>query len=165
MVRGACEIAWLSHAPPLRYLANKAEWSAAGKSTLNLQTMEPEDSAEQLRNSAFVDTSLYYLAPLEEYQRVKPYYVNWPVHNIPGAEQTNLSHEKYPVQVEDVRGQEGNFKLDECGFELLNHQTSLENDDFEDDAKIRMSYYPEMVELVKITLNASCAVIFEHTVM
>lgn len=110
-------------------------------------------------------TSLYYLSKLPLYENEKPYFVNWPVSKVPGAEQTNLSHQKYTnIDVYNIRGMEHDFHIDTQGFQLCNHSTSVENSEFEDDAAIRAKYYPEMVKLVTNELGASDAFVFEHTV-
>jgi hypothetical protein len=112
-----------------------------------------------------VKTKLYYLARLEEYLTSKPYFVNWPVREVPGAEQTNLSHQAYnDIVVRNIRGSEKLFQLDRQGFQLVCHATSRSNDDFEDDALIRATYHPEIEDLIMTTLGASRVFAFEHTV-
>jgi hypothetical protein len=111
-----------------------------------------------------VQTSLYYLAKLPLYEEEKPYFLNWPVAGVPGAEQTNLSHKRQEnINVYDIRGREADFSIDEQGFQLVNLVTKVGNDDFENDATVREKYYPEVVDLVKRELGASAAFVFEHT--
>ncbi|CEL03044.1 hypothetical protein ASPCAL04202 [Aspergillus calidoustus] len=112
-----------------------------------------------------VITKLYYLTPLEEYKTTKPYYVNWPVDDISGARQTNLSHTAYEdIKIEDIRGAESSLCIDVEGFQLAKHATHMRNEEFEKDIIVRQKYYPEIREFVKETLNASRVFIFEHTV-
>ncbi|KAF9894823.1 hypothetical protein FE257_004444 [Aspergillus nanangensis] len=119
---------------------------------------------QQIQTQNDVITKLYYLTPLDEYNTTKPYYVNWPVHDIQGAQQTNLSHTSYEnILIRDIRGLGVKCEIDVQGFQLETHPTSLNNEDFDDDALIREKYYPEMSELAKNTLNASRVFIFEHT--
>jgi hypothetical protein len=118
-----------------------------------------------MREAKAVKTKLYYLAPLEKYLTTKPYFVNWPVHDTPGAEQTNLSHKIYnDIYINDIRGSENEFRIDTQGFQLVSHSTALTNDDFEDDSVIRAKYYPEIENLIKTTLGATRVLVFEHTV-
>ena len=49
--------------------------------------------------------------------------------------------------VQDIRGKENNFSLDQNGFEIVYHLT--EEKDFLDDDQIKASYYPEIEALVK----------------
>ena len=49
--------------------------------------------------------------------------------------------------VQDIRGNENSYSLDQNGFEIVHHLT--EEKDFLDDDQIQKIYYPEIEELVK----------------
>ena len=49
--------------------------------------------------------------------------------------------------VQDIRGNEKSYNLDQNGFEIVRHLT--EEKDFLDDDEIQKVYYPEIEELVK----------------
>jgi len=110
------------------------------------------------------ETSIYYLARLPRYKTEKPFYVNFPVHDTPGIPQHNVLHEAYQnIVVNDIRGHEDDFCLDTQGFQLVTNDTSMTNDDFEDDREVRSRYYPEIIKLLTQELGATKVVPFEHT--
>ena len=53
------------------------------------------------------------------------------------------------------------LSLDEEGFELLQHETSVK--DFYDNDEVRRVYFPEVIELLKQATGAEKVVIFDHT--
>lgn len=61
------------------------------------------------------------------------------------------SHRPHEAVITDIRGQKS-LTLDSVGFEALldgSAPTSLTPDDFNDDAKIEASYYPEVIDTLK----------------
>jgi len=62
-----------------------------------------------------------------------------------------------PVTVTDLAGQEDDFTLDKCGFQLVSHEIkskSLQLGGYygptgDDDEKIKADYYPEMEQMIK----------------
>jgi len=52
--------------------------------------------------------------------------------------------------------------LDRQGFELVNHETAVQ--DFYDDVEVKAVYYPELAELVKKAAGAKWVVVFDHNV-
>jgi hypothetical protein len=66
------------------------------------------------------------------------------------------------VPIHDGRGVLGQLALDRQGFELRRHETSVKN--FDDAAKVRRVYYPEVEELLKAATGADRVVAFEHDV-
>ncbi|KAI5980950.1 hypothetical protein EDD15DRAFT_2421273 [Pisolithus albus] len=59
----------------------------------------------------------------------------------------NWREEPRIVEIEDIRGKEGDYSLDVAGFQ----------------EKIKEEYYPESVELIKKFTGATRVVIFDHT--
>ncbi|KAK0738668.1 hypothetical protein B0T18DRAFT_334096 [Schizothecium vesticola] len=114
--------------------------------------------------SQVISSHIYYLAPLPRYRTEKPYYVNFPVTNVPGVSQHNVCHERYGgIRMHDIRGREDEFSLDTQGFQLTRHSTSMTNDEFEIDHVIREKYYPEVISLLTRVLGAAQVLPFEHT--
>jgi len=65
-------------------------------------------------------TSLEYLIPLPLYEIQKPYQVYTHIADVPESEKTNLAFEKHEnVLINDVRGHEDDFSLEENGFEYV----------------------------------------------
>lgn len=74
----------------------------------------------------------------------------------------NYAIEKHQVDIENVRGREGEFTLDKNGFQF--YRRAAKHTDFTDDDKIREEYYPESEELLKELTGASRVLFFDHTV-
>ncbi|KAF7760175.1 hypothetical protein Agabi119p4_10851 [Agaricus bisporus var. burnettii] len=65
------------------------------------------------------------------------------------------------VNIENVRGKEHLFKLDEAGFQFYNRPTKFT--DFRNDEKVMKEYYLESVDVIKELTGASRVVLFDHT--
>ncbi|KAG1810576.1 uncharacterized protein BJ212DRAFT_1484153 [Suillus subaureus] len=105
-----------------------------------------------------VSTLNYFLAPVDgsrPYNRIN-------ADSATGKLARNFTHEPHDMQIEDVRGKEELYKLDNAGFqygrEAAKH-TSFLNDD-----EIEREYYPESIDLIKRVTGATRIVIFDHTV-
>ncbi|TFK19498.1 hypothetical protein FA15DRAFT_759998 [Coprinopsis marcescibilis] len=75
----------------------------------------------------------------------------------------NYDRKQYPVEVENIRGQEDRYLLNEAGFQFLHYPTK-HTLTFDDDERIKREYYPDSVELLKNFTGASHVVVFDHTV-
>jgi hypothetical protein len=78
-----------------------------------------------------------------------------------GAPQVFFDTERHMVSIHDVRPLAGALSLDREGFELLRHETAV-NDLYDDDA-IEKVYYPEIEALLRSVTGASRVVIFDAT--
>ncbi len=58
---------------------------------------------------------------------------------------------QYPVTVKDITGHEGDYTLDNVGFQLHQHEskTLCIADGYNDESKIRSDYFPECEQLLK----------------
>ncbi|TFK61298.1 hypothetical protein BDN72DRAFT_965247 [Pluteus cervinus] len=79
-----------------------------------------------------------------------------------GERDRNFDLIEKPVVVENLRGQEDLYTLDNSGFQL-GHQPAV-HQAFANDEDIAKEYYPESVELLKEVTGASRIVIFDHTI-
>jgi hypothetical protein len=91
-----------------------------------------------------------------------------PPHNYvepaPGVPQRNWGSVQEKVQLEDLRGQEHKFALDNNAFDTYQNIPSNETE-FTDDAHIRSVYYPEVEKLLFDNIaGAHKVVLFDHTV-
>ncbi|KAG2363235.1 hypothetical protein BDR07DRAFT_1460428 [Suillus spraguei] len=78
-----------------------------------------------------------------------------------GKPSRNWNQEPHELQVENVRGKEELYKLDNAGFQYgreASKHTSFLNDD-----EIEREYYPESIDLIKRVTGASKVVVFDHT--
>jgi hypothetical protein len=103
-----------------------------------------------------VRASLNYLKPIAE----KPHTYNYDPP--PGVLRQNFESESHTVLIEDIRGRETAFTLDQHGFAAIQHKSR--EVDFADDESIRAVYYPESEALLRDSLNAQRVLIFDHTI-
>lgn len=102
-----------------------------------------------------VETSMSYIVPTPEK----------PVIDVASGGSSNEAHslfESAPVEVTNGRWRQESFTLDQEGFALTHHTTSLET--FDDDDEIRQVYYAEMEALLKRETGASRVLVFDHNV-
>ena len=102
-----------------------------------------------------VEASMSYIVPTPEK----------PVIDMTSGGGSNEAHslfETAPVEVTNGRWRQESFTLDQEGFALTRHATSLER--FDDDDAIRQVYYPEMQALLKRETGASRVLVFDHNV-
>jgi hypothetical protein len=83
---------------------------------------------------------------------------------VTGEQATNWTRDPHEQQIEDVRGQEQSYTLDEAGFSYHVGPTALGANDFDSDEIIRERYYPESIEYLKKVTGASKVVLFDHTI-
>jgi len=91
----------------------------------------------------------------------RPYH-NINVDSVTGERARNWMDDHHVVNIENVRGSEDQYTLDNAGFQF-GRQVS-KHTRFVDDKEIKQEYYPECVELIKKATGASSAVIFDHTI-
>jgi hypothetical protein len=99
--------------------------------------------------------SLNYLKPILE----KPHTYNY---DPPGVPRQNFDNETRSVVIEDIRGRETAFSLDQHGFAAIQHKSH--ETAFVSENSIRAIYYPESEALLRETLNAQRVLIFDHTI-
>lgn len=71
-------------------------------------------------------------------------------------------YQKTEVNVNNLRGHEQNFYLDRNGFQFLNAPCAEKT--FDDDDRIKQSYYPEVIELIKRATGATLVKPRAHTI-
>lgn len=70
------------------------------------------------------------------------------IQTYPGtAFEKRRKHVPHEMRISDLRSVRSEFKLDECGFELVNHVSKEK--DFTDEEHVKEVYYPEVVEIIK----------------
>ncbi|KAF2008039.1 hypothetical protein P154DRAFT_516788 [Amniculicola lignicola CBS 123094] len=86
------------------------------------------------------------------------------VEPLPGVPQRNFGDKWVDVPINDLRGQESKFTLDNNAFEVLSGVSSSEHD-FLDDEQIKRVYYPEVEKLVLDHVpGAKRVLLFDHTI-
>lgn len=82
----------------------------------------------------------------------------------PGEKKNSHEGEAHKVKIHNAR-LETDLSLDTSGFQLLNHRSALGPfKDYQDDAKLREVYYPEVEAAIRAVTGAEKVVIFDHTV-
>jgi hypothetical protein len=135
-------------------------------STPNLSTSSAASASEDVNFQGLpiprgpVTASLSFYKPPEDGS--KPHnYVNIPTD---GRPQRNFGEAWNDVTIDDLRGQEHKFTLDNNAFDTFKNIPSEEHE-FQDDAKIRNVYYPEVEKLLLDRLpGAHRVVLFDHTI-
>lgn len=99
----------------------------------------------------------YFLSPVDG---SRPYnHIN--ADSTTGKHSRNWTEESRVVEIENVRGSEDEYKLDNAGFQF--GREGSKHTRFLDDKEIEAEYYPECVELIKKITGASSVVIFDHS--
>jgi hypothetical protein len=78
-----------------------------------------------------------------------------------GTYDRNWTEVPTQVEIEDIRGKEGDFTLDTAGFQYGVYNSAVK--DFYDEQEIKDIYYPECVALLKRITGASHTLIFDHS--
>jgi hypothetical protein len=78
-----------------------------------------------------------------------------------GVPQSTGTVEPHPIRIHDLRPLADQFTLDNAGFQLLSHQSAVEN--FWDEQELVSVYYRETIDLLKRTTGATGVHIFDHT--
>ncbi|XP_006460560.1 hypothetical protein AGABI2DRAFT_192227 [Agaricus bisporus var. bisporus H97] len=111
-----------------------------------------------MASSDAVTTKLTFLLPPSDGSRP---YQSINIDTKTGVRDRNIVPTERNVSIENVRGKEHLYKLDEAGFQFDNRPTAFT--DFRDDEKVVKEYYPESIELIKELTGASRVVLFDHT--
>ncbi|KAI9767678.1 MAG: hypothetical protein M1840_005550 [Geoglossum simile] len=81
-----------------------------------------------------------------------------------GRPQRNFGENVVDVEINDIRGRESEFTLDDSAFESISNIPSSESD-FTDDERIKRVYYPEVERLLlEHVRGAKRVVFFDHTI-
>ena len=79
-----------------------------------------------------------------------------------GIETVRPAAVRQMVTMRDLRADAGNYRLDECGFELHTSPSAITN--FYDASEVRTRYYPEVDAAVRKLTGALAVIMFDHNV-
>lgn len=108
------------------------------------------------------NATVYYFRRHPLYEQVKPYLIDYEVEN--GFPRTNIIPEPHEVFIQNLRGAESSFSFDENGFAVLEMQSAMEYEDFDDKAKIKDVYLGEISSCLLRYFNARAVHIFDFAV-
>jgi hypothetical protein len=79
----------------------------------------------------------------------------------PDVRSSNLIfHDGPPQEVEDVRGQESKFSLDDHGFQYIPHSSGLSSADLKNEALVETRYFDECENILRDHLDDVSQVVF-----
>ncbi|KAJ4402240.1 hypothetical protein N0V85_005350 [Neurospora sp. IMI 360204] len=108
-----------------------------------------------------VMSSMWYLERSPLYDTEKPYSMRYDPDD--GVPQSNLQKVHRPIQVKSMREPgAGPFRLDECGFQLIQLHSSLKPDDFWDQERVQSVYIQEVKEALKKELGAKYVHVLDY---
>ncbi|KIJ56465.1 hypothetical protein M422DRAFT_239681 [Sphaerobolus stellatus SS14] len=81
---------------------------------------------------------------------------------VTGERKSNFTEVGRPMEIENVRGKEDQYNIDNAGFQFVKHKAK--HNKFTDDDEIRREYYPESVALLRKITGARRIIIFDHTI-
>lgn len=126
--------------------------------------------------SKTLKTTLQYLSPLPLYKTTKPYHINIPSTALePGLQSNEVSQPYYNIPVEDLRGRECEFSLNQNGFGVFSDErsgdsdrerpsTCLEYKEYDDNEKVKTVYRRAVGSWLKEVLGADEVLPFTHEV-
>ena len=109
-----------------------------------------------------VVASMDFLAKSDIYLDEKPYRLKFD----PPADlaRSNIQVDSREQVVEDIRGREAHFSIEENGFCLVPFDVEMSYEDYDDEQKIKQAYLPKVANVLQVMLGASRVQIFEHLV-
>ena len=141
------------------YTSTEHEMSATQTQTASTTLTSEKDAAYIPRGP--VTATLNFFKDPEDGSKPHNY-----VEPLPGVPQRNFAETIADVQMNDVRGREGDFHLEKDAFEVFKGVPSkMEYVDWEDDEKVKGVYYPEVVQfLLDHVPGAHKVTLFDHTI-
>jgi len=128
----------------------------------NLQTLLQRIHSLHSPRMPTVKATLKLFKPLDIHKDEKPFICEFNVKGLPGARPTNVELEPHQVPIHDIRGFERQFTLDQNGFEIVQHETSLALEDFTSPSAIESRYLGECQELVRQHCGAKQVVVIGY---
>ncbi|CCC14295.1 hypothetical protein SMACR_08858 [Sordaria macrospora] len=115
----------------------------------------------QNNHASTVMSTMWYLERSPLYDTEKPYSMRYNPDD--GVPQSNFQKIRCPVKVKSMREPgAGPFRLDECGFQLIQLHSSLEPDDFWDQERVQSVYIQEVKEALKKELGAKYVHVLDY---
>ncbi len=108
--------------------------------------------------------SLRFLNPLVEYKTQKPYSIDYRIQswesNIPRSNYKSLAIDQIPIT--DIRGKEDQFTFNKNGFAIIELDSAMQYEDFDDPGKIDALYCEEIAScLLRYFPNAAAVQIYD----
>ncbi|UKZ69038.1 uncharacterized protein TrAtP1_010051 [Trichoderma atroviride] len=110
-----------------------------------------------------IESSMYYLDQVPLYNIEKPYSMRYlPEEDIP---QSNYVKVKRPISARSMREPgAGPFRIEECGFQMIDIHSHLTYDEFWDNERVQSVYIPEVKKALKLELGAKYVHVLDYAV-
>lgn len=109
-----------------------------------------------------IKTYTHFLKRSSVYDDEKPYSLRFaPPAGFP---RSNISLERHEIQIRDIRCDKNEYSFKQDGFEVVELNTSLGYEDFDDESRVKKVYLQEVADMLRRHLGAMHVQIFEHTV-
>ena len=106
--------------------------------------------------------STNFLARDARFDDEKPYSMRYPPEtDIP---QSNFIQDKQQVRLRDMRQYMDKLSFDDCGFQVMDLQSSMSYQDFKDENKVKTVYREEIAANLKSLLGATHVLVLDHVV-
>lgn len=79
-----------------------------------------------------------------------------------GKRVRNWVDDPHDMHIENVRGKEELYRLDNAGFQY--GREAAKHTSFLSDVEIKLEYYPECIDIIKRATGASNIIVFDHTI-
>lgn len=106
--------------------------------------------------------TVYYCTRHPLYSSVKPYLIDY--EDSSDFPRTNIIPEAHSISITDIRGTESTFSFEENGFAVLQMQSAMTYEDFENSEKIRAIYCAEVASCLLQYFGASEVHVFDFAV-
>lgn len=112
-----------------------------------------------MQNTRKITASLRFLERSPLYEKEKPYTIDY---SIPAweadIERTNFRADAHEVVITDIRGKEDQFTFDANGFAVIETESEMSYDDFQDRKKVETVFCEEMASILLQYFNDAAAV-------
>jgi hypothetical protein len=109
-----------------------------------------------------VTATLSFLADDELYKTERPYSLKFEAPD--GLRRSNILVEKHQQAIQDARGLEKRLTMEDNGFALVDLDTEMTYDDFEDEERVKAVYLVEVAGMLQSLVGASRVQVFEYVV-
>lgn len=109
-----------------------------------------------------VHTNTHFLKRDELYNTEKPYSLRFTPSA--GFPRSNIKLDKHDIDIHDIRGSQRSFNFEKDGIAILDFESKMLYEDYDDDAAVREVLLKEIANALKSFLGAQHVQIFEHIV-
>jgi hypothetical protein len=116
----------------------------------------------QMQASQDIEATMYFLAHDPVYDNIKPFFLQYFTSD--GKPRNNVIQEDVSVPISDIRGKENKFTFSRNGFAILDLQSKMTYEDFEDAHKIEELYCEELAQCLLHYFHAESIQFFDRVV-